>query len=538
MTNILEFFQKKTSIHNLYFLTIFVIGWLIVSDYGVTLDDEIYYINGFNTYEYVKHFLLNIFSKNQFDLSIYKVKMFEWPVLFELFLVALCNALNISEMNEIYLLAHKINFILFFIALILFFKLINKRFKNTSLALLSTLFFLLSPRIFSESFYNSRDIFFLSLFVYFIFFAYKFINYKSIKNIIILSLFSAILINSKILGIIPVGLFILLYIFFELDNYSKIKNEKNMLILFVFFIIFFSYLLWPYLWDDPLRNIKSAFFNIIKVHENFNIINYYFGDYVSSKIVAWHYRPVWLIITTPVIIIILFLIGIFLSCIKLFRYLNNNLKIDYSITKDTFLDIFLFLVFFITFFITIKFNQSKFGGWRHLYFLYVAIVYFAIIATNQIFLSFNKDRYKKIFGILIFANLLYVLIWNLNNHPNQYIYFNFLFKNYAVKNFDLDIWGISHKQSLDKILVIDSSKDITVFGKGYTSLRNSYLFLNREERKRIKFSDFENSKYIIDNKMKRVREYNVINNDNFDKLFEITIDRVPISTTYINKKIK
>ena len=464
--------------------------------------------------------------------------MFEWPVLFELTLVALSEILNISDMNEIYLLAHKINFILFFVALILFYKLIKKRFQNTNLAIISTLFFVLCPRIFAASFYNTRDIFFLSLFIYFVFFAYKFINYKSIKNIIILSLFSAILINSKILGIIPVGLFVLLYVFFELDDYEKIKKEKNLLILFVFFIVLFSYLLWPYLWDNPLKNMKSAFLNIIIVHENLNVINYYFGDYVSSKLIAWHYRPVWLMITTPVIIILLFFIGIILSCFKLFKHLNKNLKIDYLITKDNFLDIFLFLVFFITFFITIKFNQSKFGGWRHLYFLYVVIVYFAIIATKQIYIFFNKDEYKKIFSVLIFANLLYVLIWNLNNHPNQYVYFNFLFQNYAVKNFDLDTWGVTHKQSLDKILKMDKNEIITVFGKGYTNLRNSYLFLNREERKRIRFREFENSKYIIDTKMKKVREYNFINKDKFDKFFEITVNKVPISTTYINKKIK
>ena len=181
MTSIPAFLLKKKNIHNFYFLTIFIIGWLIVADYGVTLDDEIYYINGLTTYDYVKHFFLNIFSKNQFDLSIYKEKMFEWPVLFELTLVALSEILNISDMNEIYLLAHKINFILFFVALILFYKLIKKRFQNTNLAIISTLFFVLCPRIFAASFYNTRDIFFLSLFIYFVFFLINLLIIKVLK---------------------------------------------------------------------------------------------------------------------------------------------------------------------------------------------------------------------------------------------------------------------------------------------------------------------------------------------------------------------
>ena len=45
-----------------------------------------------------------------------------------------------------------------------------------------------------------------------------------------------------------------------------------------------------------------------------------------------------------------------------------------------------------------------------------------------------------------------------------------------MKNFDLDWWGISHEKSIDYILSNDNNKKIKVYGKGFTSLRDTSLF--------------------------------------------------------------
>jgi len=526
--------KQNKKITYVYFFFVFILGWVILPDYGVTLDDEIYYNNGLHTYEYIKQFTKNIFLKDPISLLIYKERMQEWPILFELILVIISNLIDTTETREIYLLAHKINYLFFFTSLILFFKIIKRRFKGIGLAILATVFFLLSPRIFAESFYNTRDLFFLSLFIYFIYFMFNFINKKNYINLSILSLFSAFLVNSKILGIIPIVLFASLYLFFVLKNHIILREKVKLIILYFFLIFFFSYVLWPYLWTDPLNNLYYAFTNIAKEHDKFVLINYYFGEYISSKIVAWHYRPVWFLITTPVIIIILFFIGIIFTCFKLFKYLNTNLEKNFSVSKDEFIDIFLFLTFFLTLFLTIKFNDSQFGGWRHLYFLYTIVIYFSISAVKNIY-QFSKILYRNIFSIIVFANLFYILTWSVINHPNQFVFFNLLAKNYALKNFDLDIWGVSHKQSLDKILKLDTNASIKVFARGFTSLNDTYLFLDKSKKERIIISDFENAKYIIDNKTKRIRNNIIIKNDNFDKFFDINVDNIAISTVYIRK---
>ena len=181
------------------------------------------------------------------------------------------------------------------------------------------------------------------------------------------------------------------------------------------------------------------------------MINFYFGRYLPSDVVPWHYRLIWFLITTPVVILFLFFGGLLLFLKKLIITVGPTLgnKIDFS--KKEFVNIFLFFVFVLSFFILTEFNKSKYGGWRHLYFLYPIVTYFSLFFVNYLINTPSKIYFNIIF-IFIFVNFAYSLNWSVKNHPHQYVFFNFLIKNYAVKNFDLDWWGISHKNFLEYIL--------------------------------------------------------------------------------------
>ena len=96
-----------------YFVLVFFLCWSNIGDYGATLDDYIYYINGENTYLYVKQVFLSLFD-NQIKLTSYRSSLNEFPVFYELFLVFICDLLNINDFNEIFLTAHRVNFLFFF----------------------------------------------------------------------------------------------------------------------------------------------------------------------------------------------------------------------------------------------------------------------------------------------------------------------------------------------------------------------------------------------------------------------------------------
>ena len=161
------FFKYEKYFVFTYFTLIFLIGWSIISDYGVTLDDYIYYVNAENTFVYIQQFFLSFFN-DEIKLSDYREKLKEFPIVYELFLVLVCKLLKINDFQGIYLTAHKLNFLIFFSSLLIFFKFIKKRFESTLISILGISFLILSPRIFAEDFYNSRDIFFMCLFIFYL----------------------------------------------------------------------------------------------------------------------------------------------------------------------------------------------------------------------------------------------------------------------------------------------------------------------------------------------------------------------------------
>ena len=523
-----------------YSIYIFIIGFfsiclIYIKDFGVTLDDEIYYLNGLHTYEYVKNLFLSILNKD-INIDLYKNKLKEWPIIFEFFLVFLSDIIGIKNIDKVYLLSHQLNFIFFCTALIIFYKLVQKRFNNFYLSFLSILLIILSPRIFGESFYNSRDIFFMSLFIFYSYSAYIFLEKKNYSNVIIFSILTALLINTKILGIIPIALFSLIYIYNFLNTSKKLVNEKKIIISFIFTTIISIYILWPYLWANPIVNLYLAFKNILVLHENLIVVNYYFGNYIQSDMMPWHYRTVWFIITTPIIILLLFIIGMISQSFKIFDALKKSLNKNYNFNNNLFFDLYFFFTFVITFFLVIELNASKFGGWRHLYFLYPIVIYFSIYCIKFLKNQFTNKLSIIILFFLLTINMTFNFFWVLKNHPNQYLYFNLLNKKYFMKNFDLDWWGVTHKTIIDYILKNDDSDKIYVYAKGFTNLRDTYLYLSEENKSRIILSNFSDAKYIIDNKMKRIRPYDYKYNNEYSKYYILKVDGEVVTEVYIKNK--
>ena len=194
--------RNKNLLFYLFFLIIFLLGLNVYKDYGLNLDDEWYRKNGELYYLYIKNLFL---GKDYFvDIEtlskqiIGDIGLVTFPVIYELFLSIITDVFQIEDINKIYEFSHILNFSLFFISLIFFFKLIFKKFKLITYSYFSIIVLFFTPRFFAESFYNSRDIFFLTLFLFYLSATYNFLNKSNIKNAIYFSLVSAFLINAKI----------------------------------------------------------------------------------------------------------------------------------------------------------------------------------------------------------------------------------------------------------------------------------------------------------------------------------------------------
>ncbi len=518
------------------FLSLYLIGLFIYSDYGLTLDDEYYRLNGVFFFEYIKEFIFNQnFDAN--NINIYKnVNMSIAPVFYDLLIASIANLFNIENINQIYKISHLVNFTIYFISLIFFFHILKKLLNDNYLSLLGILMLFLTPRIFADSFYNTRDIFFMSLFIINIYFSLKVLEKNNIQNILIFSFFSALVISTKIFGIIPFTLIIFLIFMEKIKNDKFPAKELKNIIYLISFCILFIFIFSPYMWKNPFTNFLSFFSEAIFSQQQINVTNLFMGELYNSNHSPWFFRLLWFLITTPIMIIFLLILGLFFYVLKLFKSvltLNNNENPWKN--KEELFDIFLFLNIVLSIFSILYFNDSNLDGWRHLYFLYPLLIFFSL----KVLLNLNKFfdfNIKKFLISLILINLFYTALWMYKNHPHQQVYFNLISKYYVKNNFDLDYWGLSNYHSFLHILKNEKNFPVTVSTISFSSLEANRLYLSKEDKSKIKISyDLKNSNFIVDNYRPNLR---VDKNEvlkNYDLYYEIVIDGNKINSIYKKK---
>ena len=429
-------------------------------------------------------------------------------------------------------LRHIFNYLIFLIGSFYFF-LVLRNFYNFKLSLLGLIFLILSPRIFAESFYNNKDIVFLSFFCISTFYGFNFLKQKTLKELIKFSIFSALATGVRLAGLLIPVLIMFFYII-QFNEKNKKKLTKNV-ILYSLIILFFTYLFYPFVWENPFLIVDA----ILKF-TNFDWSGsvYYFGKYEIAKNMPWHYSIIMIISTSPILVSLLFFFGLYFF---FYNFIKNfiNLKINDSLICKSNIDIlnhFSFYVIFITLFIIIELNSTVYGGWRQIYYIYPSIICFAIYGFNR-FINFLKN--KDIIYIFTKIYILYLLIILIIYHPYQYVFYNLIFSKFAKNNFEYDYWGVSNYdilKSLDKIKKKDKYK---IFIYSVSPYEKSLNLLNQNLRNKYSFSkDIENAEYLVTNHYYQNKipatEKNYLDK-NFNILDEIKINDKVINSIYEKK---
>ncbi len=213
----------------LVFFTFYLLGLFIYDDYGLSWDEYNERTSGFVSLNYIRDSLSYEIYQNFPKLSNYIYA--EYGVVFNLPMAFIEKTFQIDDSKQFFLIRHLFNFTVFFISSIFFFLLLSKRFSKI-LSIIGLIFFYLSPRIFAESFYNNKDIIFLSFFIISLFYAISFLNTPSYKNNFLLSVTCSLAIATRVLGIIVP--FVVL-VFFVLRHLDKKNNLKKIFLELLFF---------------------------------------------------------------------------------------------------------------------------------------------------------------------------------------------------------------------------------------------------------------------------------------------------------------
>ena len=527
----------------IFFVIFFFIGIFIFSDYGISIDEDNTRVVGFLSLESV----FKIFSPENIPKikEIISEQLSEHPslnivptsgVAFDLPMAFLEFIFQIEDSRQYYLLRHFSTFLFFFISSYFFYLLIKQRYNSWIISIIGTIMLIASPKIFANSFYNNKDIIFMSFFIINLYLAINFLEKPNYKTSSIFAIFSALMINVRILGLILPSIIIMFYI---INIFRIEKNKKkniNPLITFLILFPVFIFLFWPFLWSDPLKNFLFSFKflgdHILTIH------TFYLGQYIFATNPPWHYHLVWILVSTPLLYLSLFAIGFIFIFLRTTRRLlkieKNDSYTDLWRSNRELHDLIFLLTFLIPVIIAIDFKSISYDGWRHLFFIYPSLLLVSMFGLNLIRIYFFKKKNNYLY-ILILALIIPNIFWMYKNHPHQNIYFNFLAGKNFNKKFEMDFSGTSNKHAL-KYIAEKEGKKVKIFNLSTTDLNLSKNILKNTNRQKISITnDINDADYIINNfrdwrGITRPDEFVVPKN--FEIFHEIKIDGISINTIY------
>jgi Tfp pilus assembly protein PilF len=318
-------------------------------------------------------------------------------------------------------------------------------------AFLAAFLMLLSPRYFGHSMNNPKDIPFLTgyaMSLYFLILLMKQLPKPRMGTILWTGFGVAFIISLKIGGLLNlayVGLFMgLWWLFFIkekgfVDGLKQIPNLAKIFAIVAFIGYFFGILFWPYGIIDPLNNPFKA----LKEFTNFQLLLTYElfeGKRLFMQFVPPHYIFKWIWISVPIAVLLGYFLGMALP------FLQKRDRWNTAVWA-----MMIFALFFPIVYIIYK-KSTLYSEWRHVLFVYAPMIALSSAGWNSLM------KYKTGLSVAAMVVLLALFVrpvaWMVQEHPNQYLYFNEFVGGIkgAYTDYETDYWCNSMKQATEWML--------------------------------------------------------------------------------------
>ena len=490
--------SSESKIVSAYFLFLFAIGVLVLPTVGIAWDEPAQRLNaGVSIIEVAKEISPTLIPENYLEFteeSWIKDAPVDHGVAFDAPVLILEHLLGLQDTREIYTFHHLMNYLAFLVGTFSIFLISRLRFKSWKVGLLSSTIFVLSPRIFADAFYNSKDITFMCFLALSSYFVTRFLITHSRRLAIFAGLIGGFATDIRVLGVVQIPIVIIMGLFLMISNKEKFKRLVSILTIYLITFLVSVYVFYPHIWKDPINRFWSSFQSLSKY--NWQGKNRYFGNDILASDLPWHYLPTWMGITTPLPYILFFVIGLLVIA----RYTWYSLTTKH-VTETKLQDIFYALMFFVPLAAIVLLNATLYDGWRHAFFIYP---YFVVIATvGVVFIRDNLSKRKrgsKVFYSCLIGYFMWIGSWMVANNPHQNLYFNILSGDKISTKWEMDYWGLSNKSALEYILRNDPSLGIKVREISFTPLEVSGKILDSKDRERLIFNvPISEADYLVDN---------------------------------------
>jgi len=477
-----------------------LMGFRIIGDYGISMDEPIQRKHGIISFEYVNERLglfPNIPQTRAEQLMTYDHR--EYGVFFQMVSYGIERLLGIQSASDVFLLRHMLVFLLFWASCYCFSQILYIRYQKWWISLLGTLFLILSPRIFAQAFYNPKDIVFMSWTLISIYTFILFLKQQNLTHALHHGIICALAINARVTGVfipvLSVGLLVLSFY-----QGKRLRQGVWAVSAFVVTTILATILFWPYLWESPWEHFLTSF-NRMKRFDWYGEV-WYLGQYIPSTRLPWHYIPVLMGVTTPLLYVILFGVGLTTQIRNLFPR-----KFTFPITLNTnrLIDLSILGYFFIPLIAVVVLQSVLYNGWRHLYFIYPAclitavhgVVWLAHWISKDLRLSLRPYVRLAMGGILLLS-LSKTFFEMVRLHPHQQVYFNELVYHQPHRWFEMDYSGTSYKQALAFLLEDQPQGQIHLHVTSPSGKINQVNFA-AQEIARLNFVSLSEADFLISN---------------------------------------
>lgn len=333
--------------------------------------------------------------------------------------------------------------------------LLGKHFGGWRTGVFAFIFIALSPRLFGESMNNPKDIPFAFANVFFLYYLLQYISiFGSVKAqwkyALLMGLGFGMATGFRIGGILMIPytfLFLGVYYFWNQEFQNKIKANTvaalkiisaNLALVFVMGYII-GIIFWPWALQDPLSRPMEALDAMTNREVPLRML--YNGAYIMNTEVPNTYTLKWIFISSPVFILISFLISLALI-----------LPLSKKYSKEA-LFLLLFTLIFPVAYVVYK-HSVLHDTWRHFFFAYPSMVILAALLSNYFIERFASDKKLQIATIaVVVLGMSLPLAWIVRSFPNEYVYFNEFVGGIegAFGVYELDYYQNSGKQAADWI---------------------------------------------------------------------------------------
>ena len=467
-----------------------IAGVFVLDDYGMSLDEHLQRRIAIANGDYITTGATDgLYALYHEDFRYYGIA-FEAPLL-----LLAERALGLQDSRHIYLTRHLLTHLFFiaggFACGMLAYRMLGSRW----IALFAMLMFLLHPRLYAHSFFNTKDIPFAAMLVIALYLTHRAFRKDTVGAFLLCGIGVGLAIDLR-----PVALLLppMILAMCALDLWQAGRGKRKRILLacaaFSAAALAITYIIHPYYWENPLRFIESV--RLMAQHPTI-ADNLFMGEIYRSYAVPWNYIPVWFAITAPPVALLLGALGAATVCWQgisrpLAALRDREIRFRALLLGCVIAPVAVAIIL----------QSNIYNGWRQMYFLWTPFCLLAAVGLHRLasggaagaserrfvarlpgWVRGGRMRLALAYGVAG-VGLITTLTAMAALHPNQQVYFNALVDTKTpgelAKRYDMDYWQVSRRQLMERLLARYPDDTLRVW-----RFENSRSILPRNDRDRV-----------------------------------------------------